>query len=689
MAEAEEEALEILLNKATSPLNREVEVDFMNGFCDQVNQELDGPMTAVRLLAHKIQSPQEREALYALTVLEACVKNCGKRFHQEIGKFRFLNELIKVVSPKYLGTKTTDKVKTKCIELIYSWTVGLRHEAKISEAYEMLKRQGIVKEDPVYIDKEDIPVPPPRPHNSIFDDEEKSKLLSRLLSSKHPEDLQAANRLIKNMVKQDAEKTEKKARRHTELETVNNNVKLLGDMLSHYKPGEGTASDIEIMKQLYETLDKHRPNLFRLASDADEKDDEGISAILKANDEVGRVMGQYRRLVDGTTQENGVAAAGDKGNSSDLLDLNFDTPMLGDTSSSALPASAPASGASTLDEDLASLGISASSNSATQASGAGSQDLGISSSGDLNQFGDFFKPSLVTGSTTAFSTNPSSAFANFNQQPQMIPPPRMQQQGNASSSFMQGSIPSANMNRPYPIQTAGAPIMASSVAPTAHTENAAPQLSQQKAMADLDELGKTVLQKHKADTNVKTFIPPPSQPVKVPLNQMQKSGAGAPLVSPSSPGGQASPAKRTDTSVQPLTDVFVPLESIQPGSTSPLNAYDKNGLKIIIHFGKDRPRADVMVMVVSVMSTNTSAVKALSFQAAVPKTMKVKLQPPSATDLPAFNPILPPSAITQVMLLANPHKEKIRVKFKLTFTMNDTPVTDVGEISNFPEESLL
>ena len=33
-------------------------------------------------------------------VLEACVKNCGKRFHQEIGKFRFLNEIIKVVSPK-------------------------------------------------------------------------------------------------------------------------------------------------------------------------------------------------------------------------------------------------------------------------------------------------------------------------------------------------------------------------------------------------------------------------------------------------------------------------------------------------------------------------------------------------------------------------------------------------------------
>jgi ADP-ribosylation factor-binding protein GGA len=41
------------------------------------------------------------------------------------------------------------------------------------------------------------------------------------------------------------------------------------------------------------------------------------------------------------------------------------------------------------------------------------------------------------------------------------------------------------------------------------------------------------------------------------------------------------------------------------------------------------------------------------------QAMKVKLQPPSATDLPAYNPILPPSAITQVMLLANPHNVSI------------------------------
>jgi hypothetical protein len=36
--------------------------------------------------------------------------------------------------------------------------------------------------------------------------------------------------------------------------------------------------------------------------------------------------------------------------------------------------------------------------------------------------------------------------------------------------------------------------------------------------------------------------------------------------------------------------------------------------------------------------------------------MKIKLQPPTSNELPGYNPILPPSAITQVMLLSNPVK---------------------------------
>lgn len=55
------------------------------------------------------------------------------------------------------------------------------------------------------------------------------------------------------------------------------------------------------------------------------------------------------------------------------------------------------------------------------------------------------------------------------------------------------------------------------------------------------------------------------------------------------------------------------------GVLPPLNLHEKNGLTVIIHFGKDSPRPDITVIVVSTMSKNSSPVKNVSFQAAVPK----------------------------------------------------------------------
>lgn len=43
---------------------------------------------------------------------------------------------------QYLGDRVSEKVKSKVIEMLYTWTVSLPDEAKICEAYQMLKSQG-------------------------------------------------------------------------------------------------------------------------------------------------------------------------------------------------------------------------------------------------------------------------------------------------------------------------------------------------------------------------------------------------------------------------------------------------------------------------------------------------------------------------------------------------------------------
>ena len=101
----------------------------------------DVPLHAQQLLAYKIQSPLEKEAVRGLDLLEICVRSSGKLFHNEIGKYRFLNELIRVVSPKYLGPRyflpilniwltkiprSSSQVKKRIIEFMYGWTIALK-----------------------------------------------------------------------------------------------------------------------------------------------------------------------------------------------------------------------------------------------------------------------------------------------------------------------------------------------------------------------------------------------------------------------------------------------------------------------------------------------------------------------------------------------------------------------------------
>uniref|UniRef100_A0A4W5PEK9 Golgi associated, gamma adaptin ear containing, ARF binding protein 1 n=1 Tax=Hucho hucho TaxID=62062 RepID=A0A4W5PEK9_9TELE len=292
------ESLESRINKATNPLNRDTDWDSVQAFCDQLNNDLEGPQLATRLLAHKIQSPQEWEAMQALVVLETCMKSCGERFHSEVGKFRFLNELIKVVSPKYLGTRAPEPVKKKVLELIYSWTLGLPDEAKIADAYQMLKKQGIVKQDPVLPADKLLLLPPPRPKNAIFEDEEKSKTLTRLLNSTHPEDLKAANKLIQEMVQEDQKRAEKLSKRVNAIQDVNESVSLLTQLLEDYDRTTNPQSNAELIQDLYQRCEKMRPTLFRLASDT-EDNDEALAEILQANDSLTQVINLYRQQVKG------------------------------------------------------------------------------------------------------------------------------------------------------------------------------------------------------------------------------------------------------------------------------------------------------------------------------------------------------------------------------------------------------
>ena len=51
----------------------------------------------------------------------------------------------------------------------------------------------------------------------------------------------------------------------------------------------------------------------------------------------------------------------------------------------------------------------------------------------------------------------------------------------------------------------------------------------------------------------------------------------------------------------------------------PLTVYDKDKVKLVLHFAQNKPREDVNVMVISITSTVDIPIKSVIFQAAVPK----------------------------------------------------------------------
>ena len=194
----------------------------------------------------------------------------------------------------FQASRTPDHIQKKVIELLYLWsTKELKGETKIVEAYAMLKKQGIVKEDPILGDAVFASALPPRKSTPLSDEE--TQRLRRLLQSKNPDDLQMANKIIKGMVQEDERKMDELTKRATELTMVTNNVKLLGEMLDHYDKSSCGSEEKELLHELFQSCEKMTPKLFRLAAEEDE--DEVLNKILQASDEMALVVTRYKMVI--------------------------------------------------------------------------------------------------------------------------------------------------------------------------------------------------------------------------------------------------------------------------------------------------------------------------------------------------------------------------------------------------------
>nr|XP_058950698.1 TOM1-like protein 2 [Pocillopora verrucosa] len=257
--------------------------------CDIINETEDGPKDAAKAIRKRLAGNKNfKSVLLTLTVLETCVKNCGHRFHLLIAKKDFLDELVKILSPK---TNPPQIVQDKILSLIQDWADAFRESPELTnvmETYESLRAQGLefpAKNldtlSPIYTPQRTQPErPAPAP--------------SRLPPSQPP-----VPQPVQSMRPMQAPSgpvvptPEQLGKIRSEIDIVNGNINVMSEMLTEMTPGQEEAGDLQLLQELNRTCRAMQQRVLELIERV--ANEEVVGMLLSVNDDLNNVFIRYDR----------------------------------------------------------------------------------------------------------------------------------------------------------------------------------------------------------------------------------------------------------------------------------------------------------------------------------------------------------------------------------------------------------
>jgi len=171
-----------------------------------------------------------------------------------------------------------------------------------------------------------------------------------------------------------------------------------------------------------------------------------------------------------------------------------------------------------------------------------------------------------------------------------------------------------------------------------------------------------------------------------PMPQAQSSGGGGLLdmMGGGSPQTMPPQAPQNQQRDQNILDIFGSVAAPSPAAAaSSILAFDKGGFSVYMALSKPEPgNSSVTKIVCTFHNANSAAINALAFQAAVPKYLKLAMQPPTSTIVPAGSA----GAVSQEILVTNSMQgeKNVLLKLKIGYTVNGAVVDEMTTVSNFP-----
>ncbi|XP_064107517.1 hepatocyte growth factor-regulated tyrosine kinase substrate-like isoform X1 [Macrobrachium nipponense] len=132
--------INLLLEKATSPLLLDIDWDSTLHIVDLIRQGDVNPKAAVQSLVNRLKDTNPNVVLLALQVFESVVKNCGQSVHEQVA-IRAVMEQVHDI----LRTNPNEEVRKKILMLLATWVYAFRNEPKyraVQDTVNILKAEG-------------------------------------------------------------------------------------------------------------------------------------------------------------------------------------------------------------------------------------------------------------------------------------------------------------------------------------------------------------------------------------------------------------------------------------------------------------------------------------------------------------------------------------------------------------------
>ncbi|KAJ1522515.1 hypothetical protein ONE63_001703 [Megalurothrips usitatus] len=266
--------------------------------CDIINSTDEGPKDAIKAIRKRLQQNAARNytvVMYALTVLETCVKNCGKRFHVLACNKEFVQELVKLIGPK---NDPPTAVQEKVLSLIQSWADAFRSQPDllgVVQVYSDLKQKGI--EFPMTNLDTMAPIHTPQRTQEPEVGVEASATNVRPRSSS-PRSHAPSNVNLNTVSSESLQNVqltpEQLAKLQSELDVVQANMSVLNEMLNELTPREEHPSDLELLTELHSTCQAMQQRLVQLIGKL--ANDEITAELLRINDLLNNLFLRYSRF---------------------------------------------------------------------------------------------------------------------------------------------------------------------------------------------------------------------------------------------------------------------------------------------------------------------------------------------------------------------------------------------------------